>query len=58
MYINQRKYILDILFDAGLVGTKPVHTPLPRELKLTAEQGEPLKDPDRFRRLVGRFCFI
>lgn len=32
MYVNQRKYILDIISDAGLTGSKPVYTPLPREL--------------------------
>lgn len=58
MYANQRKYILDIISNASLMGSKPVHTSLPRELKLAANQGEPLRDPDRFRRLEGRLLYL
>lgn len=49
MHINKMKYILDILSDAGLLGSKPVHTPMPRELKLTAEQGKPFPDQENTR---------
>lgn len=55
MYINQRKYILDILRDAGLLGSKPTNVPLP---KLAADQGEPLCDPKGFRRLIGRLLYL
>lgn len=58
MYVNQRKYTLDILTDAGLIGCKPVSTPLPRDLKLRANQGELLPDPNRFRRLIGRLQYL
>lgn len=58
MYVSQRKYILDILSDAELMGSKPVHTPLPRDLKLRANQGKVLPNLDRFRRLVGRLLYM
>lgn len=58
IHINQRKYILDILKDACFIRSKPVHTPLPKELRLRANQGEPLPDPNRFRRLVGRLLYL
>lgn len=58
MYINQRKYILDILTDVGLLGYKPTNVPFPRELKLSAEQGEPMSNPNRYRRLVGRLHYL
>lgn len=58
MHINQSKYILDILSDAGLLGAKPFHTPLPRELNLTAEQGKPFPEPEKYRRLIGRMLYL
>lgn len=57
-YINQRKYTLDILFDAGLLGSKPVFTPLPKNIKLVFDQGNPLPNPDKYRRLVGRLLYL
>lgn len=58
MYISQRKYILNILSDAGVLGAKPAHTPLLRDLKLRANQGKILPNPDRFKRLVGRLLYL
>ncbi|BBH03234.1 RING/U-box superfamily protein [Prunus dulcis] len=49
--ISQRKYTLDILEDAGLLGEKP-------NLKLTLTDGELLKDPSQYRRLVGRLIYL
>lgn len=57
-FLNQRKYILDILSNTGLTGTKPVAFPLPQGLKLTTESGKLLADPETYRRLVGRFLYL
>lgn len=57
-YVNQRKYILDILSDAGLLGAKPVFTPLPKNLKLASDMGSPLQNPNRYRRLIGRLLYL
>ncbi|KAK6125101.1 hypothetical protein DH2020_041165 [Rehmannia glutinosa] len=56
--LNQRKYILDILQDVGLLHCKPTHTPFPPGLKLQVKDGVPLDNPDRFRRLVGRLLYL
>nr|GEW50423.1 hypothetical protein [Tanacetum cinerariifolium] len=40
-HLNQRKYILDLLSDAGLTGTKPGTFPLPTKLKLSLDKGTP-----------------
>ncbi|KAK6119428.1 hypothetical protein DH2020_046828 [Rehmannia glutinosa] len=42
-YLNQRKYILDILKDVGLLGCKPVSTPFPHGLKLKGVFGVPCR---------------
>ena len=53
-FLNQRKYILDILHDAGLVAAKPALFPLPKNLNLCLDRGELLPDPSPYRRLVSR----
>lgn len=57
-YMNQRKYIMDNLSDTGLLGFKPVHTPLPKGLKLISDQGDSLADPNSCRRLIGRLLYL
>lgn len=57
-YINQHKYILDILTDTGLLGSKPVAMPLPKGHKFFEKQRSPLIDPNQYRRLIGRFLYL
>ena len=56
--LNQRKYILDILQDAGMTACKPADFPLPTNLRLTIDQGELLSHPEVYRRLVGRLLYL
>ena len=58
MHLNQRKYILDLLKDAGLTAAKPSLSPLPQNLKLSLEKGEPIDDPESYRRLVGMLLYL
>ena len=51
--ISQMKYTLDILADTGKLDCKPVDTPMDLNVKLIPGQGEHLRDPERYRRLVG-----
>jgi len=56
--LNQRKYVLDILQDAGLTSVKPAKFPLPKGLHLTVDTGDLLSDPSAYRRLVGRLLYL
>ena len=56
--ISQRKYTLDILADTGMLDCKPVDTPIDSNVKLVSGQGESLRDPGRYRRLVGKLNYL
>ncbi|RVW44081.1 Retrovirus-related Pol polyprotein from transposon TNT 1-94 [Vitis vinifera] len=52
------KYALDILEETGMLDCKPVDTPMDPNVKLVPGQGEPLGDPGRYRRLVGKLNYL
>ena len=58
MIMSQRKYVFDILKETGMLDCKPVDTPMDPNFKLVSGQGEPLRDPKRYRRLVGRLNYL
>ena len=49
---------MDILVDTGMLDCKPVDTHMDLNVKLVPGQGEPLRDPGRYRRLVGKLNYL
>ena len=56
--LSQRKYALDILEETGMLYCKPVDTPMDPNVKLVPGQGESLRDPGRYQRLVGKLSYL
>jgi hypothetical protein len=56
--ISQRKYTLDILKDAGMIGSRPTKIPMEQNQRLTPSEGELLKDPSLYQCLVGRLLYL
>jgi len=56
--ISQRKYVMDILEEIGLVSSKFVDTPMDLNTKLLPNQGEPISDPEQYRRLVQKLNYL
>lgn len=50
--------MLDIWQDTRLTGTRLDKFPMEQNLKLTPDGGELLKDPIKYRRLVGRLIYL
>lgn len=58
MFLTQRKYVLDIVAEAGLLGCKPVATPMEQNHKLLSDKGPFYENPGRFRRFVGKLVYL
>ena len=58
IFLCQRKYALDILSEAGLLGAKPANVPLEQQHKLAMADGQLLDDPEPYRRLIGRLIYL
>ena len=58
IFLCQQKYTLDILEAAGLLGTKPTNFPMKQNFKLTLTDGDLLKDPTHYQKLVGNLIYL
>eukprot|EP00261_Vitis_vinifera_P038895 XP_019080138.1 PREDICTED: uncharacterized protein LOC109123774 [Vitis vinifera] len=54
--ISQRKYVLDLLTETGMLGCKPSDTPI-KARKKTKSNGKPV-DRERYQQLVGRLIYL
>nr|BAK64102.1 gag-pol polyprotein [Eustoma grandiflorum] len=58
IYISQRKYILDLLTEVGLLDAKPADTPMVQNHKLDIVQGAASADREQYQRLVGKLIYL
>ena len=50
LFVSQKKYTLELLQEAGVKSSKPYKLPMDPNLKLQADMGSHLQDPDVYRR--------
>lgn len=58
IYLCQHKYALDIITETDLLGARPISHPIEQNHKLALATGDPLPDPLKYRRLVGRLIYL
>ena len=57
IFLSQRKYVLDHLFETRKLGVKLISSPIALSIHLTRE-GKKFEDPERYRRLVGKLNYL
>jgi hypothetical protein len=57
IFISQRKYILDLLEETGMLGCRPADSPIEVNHHLKGDMGE-RTDRERYQRLVGRLIYL
>ncbi|RVW64923.1 Retrovirus-related Pol polyprotein from transposon RE1 [Vitis vinifera] len=56
--VSQRKYILDLLKETGMLRCKPIDTPMDSQKKLGIEKESTAVDRGRYQRLVGHLIYL
>jgi hypothetical protein len=57
IFLTQRKYILDLLKESGMYGSKPAATPIEQNHRLSSDVGNPV-NRERYQRLVGKLIYL
>ncbi|KAJ9553092.1 hypothetical protein OSB04_017137 [Centaurea solstitialis] len=58
IFICQKKYILDLLAETGMIDCKPSDTPMVANQKLYMEEGAELADKGTYQRIVGKLIYL
>lgn len=58
IFLSQRKYILDLLKEWGMIGCKPCATPIESNRWLKEDDGNGLVDAGRYLHLVGHLIYL
>ncbi|RVX01148.1 Retrovirus-related Pol polyprotein from transposon TNT 1-94 [Vitis vinifera] len=56
--VSQRKYVLDLLNETGMLGCKPAETPMDTTVRLEESDGSAPVDKGRYQRLVGKLIYL
>ena len=56
--VSQRKYVLDLLKDTGMMGCKSTDTPMDANVKLDNKEDDQLVDKGHYQRLVGELIYL
>ena len=58
IFLSQRKYVLDLLAETGMLGCKPMDTPIEQNHKNFHCVDATSADRGRYQRLVGKLIYL
>ena len=58
IFLSQRKYALDLLVETGMLGCKPIDTPIEQNHKNFHYVDATSVDRGRYQRLVGKLIYL
>jgi len=56
--LSQKKYVLDLLSEAGMLKCRSIDSPMDMNTKLLPNQGELLEDIGWYRKLVEKLMYL
>ena len=54
----QRKYVIDLLTETGMLDCKPAETPIEVNHRLSIQENQVPADKDKYQRLIGRLIYL
>ncbi|PKI57104.1 hypothetical protein CRG98_022498 [Punica granatum] len=58
LFLSQRKYVLDILTECGMLASQPSPLPMEQRHRLSTSSNDLLLDPGKYRCLIGRLIYL
>jgi Reverse transcriptase (RNA-dependent DNA polymerase) len=58
IFISQRKYILDLLAEVGMLDYKPADTPMVQNVKLCVDPDQIPTNKDQYQRIMGKLIYL
>ena len=58
IFVSQQKYALDLLKESGMLGCKPMDTPIELNYKLSEASDDTPMDRGRYQRLVSKLIYL
>ena len=58
IFINQKKYVLDLLAEVGMLDCKPAETPIVANHRLQTTPGGEPADKEKYQKLVGKLIYL
>ncbi|KAK2990889.1 hypothetical protein RJ640_006078 [Escallonia rubra] len=58
IFLCQQKYAKDLLIRFGLFGSNVIETPMEVNANLHMDEGEDIKDPTKYRQLIGSLIYL
>jgi Reverse transcriptase (RNA-dependent DNA polymerase) len=58
IFLSQRKYVLDLLTEVGMLDCKPADTPMIQNTKLEMNPSQVSTNKERYQRLVGKLIYL
>lgn len=58
IFLNKKKYTLELLEETGFLASKPSFVPFDPTLKFSITYGQELQDPSLYRKLIGKLIYL